>query len=282
MPIGIKCEKCGQGYRVKDELIGKRVKCKQCGHTFVVPDPADPQTPEVSESGAPILRHQPRERSFEPPVIRSESAEQLEDHIRKYVGKVESVFHELVSDIVHIDVHWVPPTPERDFHTLVTTGMSDRPMTAPAGAEDYRYGELLISLPREWPLWEEAFEDERNYWPVRWLKQLARFPHEYETWLAPGHTIPNGDPPEPFAPDTKLCCWLLWAPALVAEEFVELTIDDQKTVHFMALIPLYEEEMQLKLVEGVDPLIDRLADAGVTELLDLDRTNTCKRGLWPP
>jgi hypothetical protein len=194
---------------------------------------------------------------------------------------VESVFHELVSDLVHIDLHWVPPQPERDYHTLVTTGMSDRPMTVPAGAEDFRYAELVIGLPREWPLSEGAFQDERNYWPVRWMKQLARFPHEYQTWLAPAHTVPNGDPPQPFAPNTGFCCWLLWPPALTAEEFVELKIDEHKTVHFMALIPLYEEEMQLKLSEGVDPLIDRLAEAGVTELLDVGRKNTCQRGPWP-
>mgnify|MGYP000664765674 CR=1 FL=1 len=35
------------------------------------------------------------------------------------------VFHELMSDIVHIDVHIVPPDENRPFYLLFTTGMSD-------------------------------------------------------------------------------------------------------------------------------------------------------------
>jgi hypothetical protein len=37
--IVIKCPACGKGYKVGDDLAGKRVKCK-CGQTMVVPAPA--------------------------------------------------------------------------------------------------------------------------------------------------------------------------------------------------------------------------------------------------
>ena len=37
-----------------------------------------------------------------------------------------SVFHELVSDIVHIDVNIIPPDNGRDYYVLWTSGMSDR------------------------------------------------------------------------------------------------------------------------------------------------------------
>ena len=30
-----------------------------------------------------------------------------------------------------------------------------------------------------------------RFWPIQMLKFLARFPHEYKTWLGWGHTIPN-------------------------------------------------------------------------------------------
>src|ERR1044072_886079 len=130
----------------------------------------------------------------------------ISKHIEAHWGKVETVFHELCSDYVHVDVHYVKATKERPFHTLITSGMSDRPMRAPDGAEDFRYSELVISLPPEWPLDEESFKDEKNWWPIRWLKKLARFPHEYDTWFTWGHTIPNDDPPVPFAENTKFCC----------------------------------------------------------------------------
>ena len=66
-----------------------------------------------------------------------------------------------------------------------------------AGAETR--AELMIALPAEWKLADSQLEDERWYWPIRNLKALARLPHEYETWLGFGHTVPNGDPPEPYA-----------------------------------------------------------------------------------
>jgi predicted Zn finger-like uncharacterized protein len=281
MPFTVACDQCGQQYRVKEHLAGKEVKCKACGHAFRVPGRSTPDETEVSESGSLILRHAPRDRELELAPGCEEEIEQISAHLEKHLGKVEMVFHEIVSDLVHLDVHWIAPTLERDFHTFVTSGMSDRPMSVPEGADELRYAELLISLPSDWPISMEAFEDERNYWPIRWLKQLARLPHEYETWLGVGHTVPNGDPPEPFSPDTKLCCWLLMPPLLVPEEFSPLVTSEEKTVHFYAIVPLYNEEVNFKLKRGLEALIDPLSRAEVSELLDLGRKNVCKRRFWP-
>lgn len=275
MPIELRCPQCNTGYRVKDELAGKRVGCKECGHQFEVP-----QT-EVSPGGSVIHRHQQREREPELALGDSEAIEAISAHIETHLGEVEGVFHELLSDLVHIDVHWVAPRAERPFHTLVTSGMSDKPMNAPPEFEEYRFAELLICLPPDWPISQEKFQDERIYWPVRWLKFLARFPHEMDTWLFYSHTVPNGEPPEPLAPGTKLCCWVLLNPVLAPEEFAELEVGPDKTVHFLSIVPLYEEEMSFKLEHGIDPLIEKLAEAEVSELLDAGRPNLCRRGWWP-
>ena len=46
--------------------------------------------------------------------------------------------------------------------------------------------------------------------------------------------------------------------------------------------PLYREEMDFKLQHGCDLLYEKLDAIGVTELLDLRRTNACARrfGWW--
>ena len=50
------------------------------------------------------------------------------------------------------------------------------------------------------------------YWPIEWLKRIARYPHDNETWLGGPHTIiANDEPPEPFAPNTKMSCLMLLA-----------------------------------------------------------------------
>jgi len=49
-----------------------------------------------------------------------------------------------------------------------------------------------------------------------------------------GHTVPNGDPPEPYAPNTKLCGALIAPP--------------------VAVWPLHADEMELKLDKGLEAL----------------------------
>ncbi|MEO1085403.1 MAG: suppressor of fused domain protein, partial [Acidobacteriota bacterium] len=94
---------------------------------------------ERSESGAPIYRHEAQERDFEAAIGDAEHIERISDHIEEHIGPIASVLHELVSDQVHIDIHVVAPTPERDFYTLVTSGMSERAMAAPEQCADFRY-----------------------------------------------------------------------------------------------------------------------------------------------
>jgi hypothetical protein len=213
------------------------------------------------------------------PASDPDGIQRIEAHIAQHIGAPESVLHEIVSDLVHIDIQLVPPTQERDFYTLVTTGMSDLPMQTPAGLEDYRYAELLICLPPNWriPALYQLDADEADYWPIRWLKFLARFPHEYDTWLWASHTLPNGDPPQPFAAGTRLSAALLDIPLLFSEEFLTLEVRPGKIVHFLSFIPIYREELDLKQHAGYDALIDLLNKAGVTELLDPKRKNVALR-----
>lgn len=234
---------------------------------------------EKSESGSPIYRYenvQPKE--FEPATGDS-SIEDISNHIEKYVGKIETVFHEIISDLVHIDIHWVKPTKERPFHTLITSGMSDKPMTTPEDVEDAEFAELCICLPEEWKISEKDFEDEKNYWPIRWLKYMARFPHEYDTWLGWGHTLPNGDPAEPFAENTELNTMLLLPTIVFDEGFHELKLKE-KSINFYSLIPLYNEEVELKMRKGVEALFDGFDKYGVTDILDIHRANTAKKKKW--
>jgi hypothetical protein len=236
---------------------------------------------EVSEGGSRIFRHESRERHLEPTAGDPELARAVGDHLERHLGDFE-VFHEIVSDHVHVDLFVAPPTEGRQWTTVVTCGMSERPMAAPPEMAPFRHAEVMLSLPPEWPLSTEAFEDESVYWPFRLLKMLARLPHEYDTWLWWSHTVPNGDPPEPYASGTRLCGALIWPPALVPESFAELTLSDGRLIHFYAVIPLHADEMELKLKRGADELAGHLADQGVNELLDPARPSVVprKRGFF--
>lgn len=293
MPGKISCA-CGKQYTWSAERAGKRARCK-CGEVVQFPE-KDPElltdddvdqlirdlpAHETSPSGAPIYRHETRSKPLEIVTGDSESIEAIAEHIARYIGPPDNVFHEIVSDLVHIDVHVVEPSDERPWYTLVTSGMSDRPMTVPdpddPEQKDLRYAEMLVCLPPDWPLAQEAFEDENNYWPIRWLKNLARLPHEYDTWLGWGHTVPNGDPAEPVAEGTKLCCMMVMHPVLAPEEFLTLEVSPEKKINFYAMFPLYREEVDLKLKKGAEALVEKFQQAQVSEIIDPTRKNTCKK-----
>lgn len=228
---------------------------------------------EKTEFGDRVYRYDENsKKEFQAPTSKSK-IEEISAHIEKYIGTIDMVFHELVSDKVHIDVHWIKPTEQYPFHKLFTTGMSDKSMNAPEGLDDFKYAELCMFLPESWKLSEDDFEDENNYWPIRWLKYLARFPHDYNTWLSYGHTIPNGDPAVEFASNTKLNTMLLLPPVIFDPNFVQLKLDD-RIINFYNLIPLYSEEVEVKLSKGLDNLIEYFDKFNVSDILDINRINT--------
>jgi hypothetical protein len=54
-----------------------------------------------------------------------------------------------------------------------------------------------------------------------------------------------------------------------------------KKVHFFSVIPLFQEEMDLKLNKGIDQLFDLFDKHGIDDTIDLNRKNVAKKGWWP-
>lgn len=223
-----------------------------------------------------IIRYSDEDYQEFEPAIGQDSIEEISNHIEKHIGEIDSVFHEIISDKVHIDIHIVKPTKTKPYYTLVTSGMSDKPMNT-NGEDVNPYMELCICLPKDWKLNHEDFENEANYWPIRQLTYLARFPHDWDTYFSYGHSIPNGDPPEPFADNTEFSSIVFLPPMLVNEEFTSLQINETKVIDFYALIPLYQSELNKKLERGVESLFKGFDKNNVSELLDNNRPDTAVR-----
>ena len=112
---------------------------------------------------------------------------------------------------------------------------------------------------------------ERWYWPIRWLKILARLPGEQNTWLGYGHTVPNG---EPFADNTKLCCALLTMPYRFGGEAAVCRLPDGDEVNFYQMVPIYEDEASYKIQNGAEALEMLFGD--FDRVIDVDRPSVCK------
>jgi len=211
-----------------------------------------------------------------PEVYSEADLDALEAGIQHHLGTYETVFHELVSPDIHVDIAIIPPAEGRNYYALCTMGMGAHRMTVPKSrnipAEELAYAEMVILLPAHW---EIQNGDERWYWPIRWLKMLARLPIEQDTWLGFGHSIPNG---EPFAEDTELCGVVLCdMPSLTEDGFMELRLPSGRKVHFLLVVPVYLEEMALKLDRGMDALLERFeaAELPFPPVVDKERPNTC-------
>ncbi|MBU1221165.1 suppressor of fused domain protein [Myxococcota bacterium] len=219
-------------------------------------------TQEVSKAGNPIIRH--KEVAPSQGQVAYADEERLLAHLDAELGKSKMVWHEIISDRIHIDIHWYPPSANHPFHILVTSGMSALPMTVPKDMEDsemWKYAELCILLPPDWKLSEKDFKDEQNYWPVRLLKTLARLPHDYTTWLGWGHSVPNGDPPEPYARSTMLSGAVLIPPFALSKDSKSLsffTVTGTPQIHIFQVLPVTNAEMKYKLDNGLDELLEKL------------------------
>jgi hypothetical protein len=200
----------------------------------------------------------------------------LTSHVERNIGRVERVFHDLESDVVHIDILWIEPGPGRDFHTFVTCGMSEQPMQPCTRRCRCRYAELLLRLPRSWPLRPEELQLPRNLWPIRELEFLARAPHLHRIHLWGGDTVANGDPDRrlrPLNPATRFSATVLAEPDWTPSAFRRLRVGRDRRIRFFSVIPLYAEEFLLDREQGAEALLAHLEQAGVDDLLDVDRPN---------
>jgi len=194
--------------------------------------------------------------------------ERITAHVERHVGPVVQVIQEIDSQFVHVDILHVLPSNERNYHVLVTSGLSDRPMSAPEGYEDCRYAELYLCLPESWMLATQSFKNEANYWPVRLLQMLARFPHVFDAWLWIYHTLPNFDPPQPYADSTALCGAMLGPVISLPQEFARVRTSDFGSIYFFSVLPLFKDEMDFKIKNGGESLLAHLFKQGVVDLVD--------------
>ncbi|HEX3359087.1 MAG TPA: suppressor of fused domain protein [Tepidisphaeraceae bacterium] len=232
-------------------------------------DQPDPLNPSQK-----LYTYEESAKPFELPSKAGVHLEAITEHIKQHVGPTNGVFHEIISDQVHIDVIIVPPSDQFPEWTLVSSGMSDRPMKSPKDSSKQAYMELLIRLPKEWILPnQDGWKKEENFWPIKFLKFVARFPHKYGAFLWVGHTLDNGQPAKTWSPAIPFKAAFLAPSRTLPEAFENLQITPEKTIKFLALYPVYLEESALARREGSKALWQKFVEHTVTDIVDPNRPN---------
>jgi len=209
--------------------------------------------PEIvgrSEGGSRLLKYSSEnsgapEMGFADPSTAIDPGER-ERIYEQIFGTIDSVHHELIPFVPHIDVYQFAPTEQRPFITYVTGGMSDLAMNSPAElGPGFRRIELVLY----------ASEDKPDF--VQVLRQLAHFPHDHRTWIHWGHTMPNGTPPAPLFGTRQLDC-MFFMPSIVTPDSTleeRLSWRDQP-VKLVWCVPITTAECNLKLERGSDAIYD--------------------------
>jgi tetratricopeptide (TPR) repeat protein len=209
---------------------------------------------------------------YHPVVYTEEEFDCIESHIVKYFGDYNNVFHEVASPDIHVDIAVIEPNPDHDYYTLVTMGMGARPMNVPEEIQNInlKRAELMVCLPPDWNF--EDLDNDEWYWPMRWLKIIARLPLEEDTWVGWGHTIPNGGP---FAKNTELSTIMLLNPGAYNRKSFECKLPNGEPVNFYQMVPLYDEETEFKIKNNAEILLDFM-DSECLEYVRIKRENLCK------
>ena len=75
----------------------------------------------------------------EPPkyVYSKEEVKQLENFVKNIYGVYTSVYHELYSPDIHLDILVVPPSKKDNYYKLITKGMGAYQMNVPNALKDH-------------------------------------------------------------------------------------------------------------------------------------------------
>lgn len=203
-------------------------------------------------------------------VVRSLSDEVI-DYFEENFGPVQKPsLIEIVPTGIPVAVHFIPAAPHRQYVTLFTTGLSSHPMPVPEDMENYSRAELFIQLPADWKIHE--YGDPIWGWPHHWLRTLAQYPSHHDIWFGgPAAIFSSGDPPKPLAPNVRFDALLV----LGERDFIS---EEGHVIQLYRMTPLYPEERELELREGIGALLRAFDRQSVPFIVDLQRPNVATSG----
>jgi hypothetical protein len=199
----------------------------------------------------------------------------IDEHIERFIGKVDWVNHEL-SPITPVHVHHVPPSKKHPYHALATEGVSYEPLSVKPGDEPFRYLELMMLMPKSWRL-----DKDEVSWPIYWLRHLGKYVHQEKTYFAYGHTFGNGPELAPLAPGLETCAWIFLPPIRLDNAAQELPVDQEHVGRWIAIVPIFADEYRYIVRpgtqrSGLNDVLDGFERHGVSELYDPNRQSVLK------
>lgn len=175
---------------------------------------------------------------------------------RKVAGAIPS--------IPSISIRLIEPTIEKNYFTVFTEGLSNFPMKCPGEMQEYAFAEVFVQLAPEW--YTKARFGDKKDWISMWLLKIASYPLSTGDWLGGAATlIDNNQPPRPLVNELPFTSWLL-----LSENQVPCA--DGRVVQLYRAMPLFREEREYELREGLPALVRAMDRANVPLVLEPNRS----------
>lgn len=195
--------------------------------------------------------------------------------VEREFGAISEIMEDNDDAVLKCDVFVVPPNEDKDYYTLITSGLGAYKMEMPGDIPYAENIELAINLPASW---NPNSHDEKDVWAVQWLKNIAALPVTYHTYLSGGHSIPIGGK----IPGTDFVGFVLaHCLKFVKEDETQPVIaqlSEDKKIHFYYLTPVFQEELDYKLEYSADALFDKFIEHDVPypPVVEVLRPNVCE------
>jgi|GEM_PF-2172620 len=223
---------------------------------------------KVRRSGGEVVRKKdtPKRSSID-------EAAAFKRHVEERIGSCRSISEEATVNGYSWGIAVIDPTPEYDFYTIVTIGVGALKM---GGRRDdamleMRRAEFMMCLREDWMI---DSEDEEWSWPFDWLRSVARFALEHDLPAAWDDPIPAGSDVQ----DTGgFCGSALLPPMMLDDMATACLLPNGEMVALCHVVPLYEEEFECALEEGVMSVLKEVGPDGVM-FPARGRANVCGLG----
>ena len=170
----------------------------------------------------------------------------------------------------------ITPKNKNGNKILIATGLSEFQMNVHEKHIGEEFNELYFYLPSYWDL--NDTENTSMNWVFIWLEKLKKHVISKNSWFGNGHTIATGKSLVPLSDKMLQNHFILAHPMELSKELASIKLED-KTIHFLAVIPIFEDEMDYKQGKGTAKLFKKFEQANVTEKLDEFR-KTVLRNRW--
>lgn len=195
---------------------------------------------------------------FGHPTHPNDWLQKRERHYGKFLGRLDNtLFHDTTLTAPHIDIYTILPNKKegRNFHTLITSGMSDLIQSLPKGVDKAKMGRIEL-------IW---YVDKIEPWMFDFMLKLAKTPFEYKTFFWYFHTLENSFPS--IYNKSKLN-HLMLIPNFESKDFNEgLTLNREK-VNFLLIYPITREEIAYKIENGSEAMKSVLLNSDINPVFN--------------